>query len=214
MHALQNYLVDEPVYDGNAYAFTSTLLGGCLKLYAHHVTVPPSPGQRPEYHTTQLNAYALTGNENAWLEGTGAFRNLRALAKGYRDRFIEDANARAHKQSSNSAAADETDLANRVEPPSEEGSGPLDFFDGQMFAEPDNDQETQGTNLGLAILDQPCGKGGTDDAEASTDSATAVVSSVASVQRQDPVQDPVHCQPLSKLPRTPPSPSSNRATKR
>lgn len=27
MHALQNYLVDKPVYDGNAYAYSSTLLG-------------------------------------------------------------------------------------------------------------------------------------------------------------------------------------------
>ncbi|KAF3768372.1 hypothetical protein M406DRAFT_272867, partial [Cryphonectria parasitica EP155] len=95
MHALQNYLQAEPLYDGNAYAFTSTLLGGTLTLYAHHITAPVGPGQRPCQHTTQLKAYALTGDHDVWLEGTGAFRNLRVLAKDYRDRFIETANARA-----------------------------------------------------------------------------------------------------------------------
>jgi hypothetical protein len=58
MHALQNYLSDEPVYDGNAYAFTSTLLDGYLKFYAHHMAAPATFGQGPVYYTTLLKAYA------------------------------------------------------------------------------------------------------------------------------------------------------------
>ncbi|KAI8623376.1 hypothetical protein F5Y19DRAFT_458757 [Xylariaceae sp. FL1651] len=97
MHALQNYLVDEPVYDGNAYAFTSTLIDGYLKLYAHHLTAPAKSGQRPGYHSTLLKAYALSDDE-VYPEGRGAFRNLRMRAKEDRDRFIEIANARARSK--------------------------------------------------------------------------------------------------------------------
>ncbi len=103
----------------------------------------------------QLKAYALTGDDEIWLEGTGAFRHLRLLAQGYRDKFIKNANARARTQNAEVAATAE-DLANTIE--EQPGSSPLDFYDCRMFAEPeDDDQETQETNVGLAILDQPCG---------------------------------------------------------
>lgn len=94
MHSIQNYLQAEPLYDGNAYAFSSILLGGFMTLYAHHVTAPRSAGQQPEYITTQLKSYALCDDETL-LAGIGAFRNLRDLAKQYRDSFIEIANDRA-----------------------------------------------------------------------------------------------------------------------
>lgn len=97
MHSLQNHLLDEPIYDGNAYAFTATFLGGYLNLYAHHPTAPAAPGQRPDCYITQVKAYALTGDHDVWLEGIGAFRNMRMLARKYRDQFIETANARVRK---------------------------------------------------------------------------------------------------------------------
>lgn len=95
MHALQNHLLDEPVYDGNAYTFSAIFLSGVLRLYAHHPTAPAEPGQNPGCHITQIDAYELTGNYENWLEGKRAFRNLRKLAKKYRDEFIETANGRA-----------------------------------------------------------------------------------------------------------------------
>ena len=95
MHALRNYLQEQPVYDGNACVFTSTLLCGYLSLYTHHPSAPASLGESPDYHTTQLKAYALREDE-VWLEGLTAFRNLRILAKDYHDHFIDMANARAH----------------------------------------------------------------------------------------------------------------------
>ncbi|KAK4181971.1 hypothetical protein QBC35DRAFT_510807, partial [Podospora australis] len=51
MHALQNYGAEEPVYDGNAYSYSSTYHAGTgtLQLYTHHVTPPTAPDGRPEY---------------------------------------------------------------------------------------------------------------------------------------------------------------------
>jgi hypothetical protein len=63
MHALQKYLLDKPVYDGKAYAFSSTLLGGYLTLYAHHLTAPAKSGGHPSCFATQLKAYALRDDE-------------------------------------------------------------------------------------------------------------------------------------------------------
>lgn len=212
MHALQNYLQAEPVYDGNAYAFTSTLLSGTLTLYAHHITAPVAPGQRPCQHTTQLTAYALTGDDEAWLKGTAAFRNLRMLAKDYRDRFIEAANARARKQHAEATDTEGTDLAGTIEQEQEGGSSPLDFYDCQTFAEPEDDelgtQETQDVNVGLAILHDGYGKDAADDTEVSAGFAASFTSSFTSVSRED------HPRRQPKPPRSPPSPSSSRLVKK
>lgn len=91
MYSLQNYGKDEPVYDNNAYAFSSTYHDGTLKLYAHHPTAPTTPAGRPEYHMTQLKAYALTNDRETLVEGATAFRNARDVAERHRDSFIEAA---------------------------------------------------------------------------------------------------------------------------
>ena len=96
MHSLQNYGREHPVYDGKAYTYSSTYHGGTgtLHLYAHHSTVPTTPGGQPEYHVNQLKAYALTSDRDAFVQGATAYRNLRDLAKQHRDTFIRDANSR------------------------------------------------------------------------------------------------------------------------
>ncbi|KAH8763745.1 hypothetical protein F5883DRAFT_605457 [Diaporthe sp. PMI_573] len=96
MHSLQNYGREHPVYDGKAYTYSSTYHGGTgtLHLYAHHSTVPTTPGGQPEYHVNQLRAYALTSDRETFVQGTTAYRNLRDLAKQHRDTFIRDANFR------------------------------------------------------------------------------------------------------------------------
>ncbi|KAL7938257.1 hypothetical protein V8C35DRAFT_145835 [Trichoderma chlorosporum] len=212
MHALQNYLQAEPLYDGNAYAFSSTLLGGLLTLYAHHITAPVAPGQRPCQHTTQLKAYALTGDYDFWLEGTGAFRNLRVLAKDYRDQFIKTANARARGQHAEAADTEGTDLASTIEEEQQGGSSPLDFYDCETFAEPEDDepetQETQDANAGLAILHDGYDKDASDDTEASAGFGASFAESFTSVSRED------HPRRQPKPPRTPPSPSSPRLAKK
>ncbi|KAM3528473.1 hypothetical protein MY4038_005885 [Beauveria bassiana] len=95
IHSLQNYGREEPQYDGQAYTFSSTYHDGYLKLYAHHITAPTTPGARPEYHMTQAGAYAMTHTRKTFVEGATAFRNVRDLAKRHRDSFIQAANARA-----------------------------------------------------------------------------------------------------------------------
>ncbi|POS69060.1 hypothetical protein DHEL01_v212546 [Diaporthe helianthi] len=94
MHQLQNYRQEEPVYDGKSYTFSSTLHDGTLKLYTHHLTAPTIRGEQPEYHMSQLAAYALTNNRETFIQGATAYRNLRDLAKEYRDTFIKNANFR------------------------------------------------------------------------------------------------------------------------
>ncbi|KAJ3499422.1 hypothetical protein NLG97_g356 [Lecanicillium saksenae] len=97
LHSLQSYGEDVPTYDGNAHAFSSTYHAGTgtLQLYAHHVTGPTGMEERPEYHMTQLKAYALTSDKGAFVQGATAFRNARDMARRQRESFIRSANARA-----------------------------------------------------------------------------------------------------------------------
>lgn len=99
MHSLQSYGEEEPVYNGNAYTYSSTYHAGTgtLQLYAHHATAPTDPEGRPEYHMSQIDAYALTGSRKGFVEGATAFRNARDLARRHRDEFIQGANARARR---------------------------------------------------------------------------------------------------------------------
>ena len=95
MHSLQGYGEDKQTYDGNAHTFSSTYHDGTLKMYAHHVTGPTAEGHRPQYHMTQLKAYALTSDREAFVQGATAFRNARDLARQQRETLIQAANARA-----------------------------------------------------------------------------------------------------------------------
>ncbi len=99
MHALQKYGTEEPAFDGNAHAYSSTYHAGTgtLQLYTHHVTPPTAPGGRPEYHMTQIKAFALTGDRDTFVQGATAFRNARDLAQSHRDSLIQTANARARQ---------------------------------------------------------------------------------------------------------------------
>jgi hypothetical protein len=97
MHALQNYGKKTTEYDGNAYAFSSTYHAGTgtLAIYSHHITPPPAEGERPEYHMTQLDSFAVTGKPATYINGVGALRNTREMARNFRDKFIREANNRA-----------------------------------------------------------------------------------------------------------------------
>ena len=94
IHSLQNHGLDEPVYDGNAYTYSSTYQRGHLLLYGHHLSAPTTSGGEPRYHMTQLGAYDLTNSRDSYREATAALRNTRDLAKRQRDQIIQAANAR------------------------------------------------------------------------------------------------------------------------
>ncbi|ETS84070.1 hypothetical protein PFICI_05946 [Pestalotiopsis fici W106-1] len=213
MHALQNYLVPEPGFDGNAYAFTSTLVDGTLKLYAHHILAPNPLQERPQYYTTQIKAYATTGDDEVWREGSAAFRNIRILAQKYRDKFIEAANAKARSQVIGTTDAGFIEV---IPSQRDYSSSPADFFECRLFADPDEsgsqteETETQETNLGLGILkhsfeDDPDGN---DDAGDSQSFATSFASNIPLPSVQTPPSRP------AKFTRSPPSPSASRQYKR
>ncbi|KAK8859538.1 Ribonuclease H-like protein [Apiospora arundinis] len=97
MHSLQNYGQDEVAYNNNASTFSSTYHAGTgtLALFSHHITAPAAEEERPNYHMTQLKAYALTSDFDTFRGGLAAFRNLRDLAQEDRDGIIQEANGRA-----------------------------------------------------------------------------------------------------------------------
>ncbi|KAH8708369.1 hypothetical protein GQ44DRAFT_743207 [Phaeosphaeriaceae sp. PMI808] len=94
MHSLQTYKQDQPAYDNKAYAITSIYHAGQLKMFTSHPGVPSMQGGRPEYYTTQINGWSLTGNAKAFRGGATAYRNLRDWAKTQRDEAIQQANTR------------------------------------------------------------------------------------------------------------------------
>lgn len=109
MHSLQSHGEEEPVYDGNAYTYSSTYHAGTLRLYAHHPTAPTTPGGRPGYHMTQVKGFDMLSDRDACADGIKYFRNARDLARSHRDRFIQDTNARARR--SDALLVEELDAA-------------------------------------------------------------------------------------------------------
>jgi len=105
MHMMQSYRQDEPTYDGNAYTLGATYHSGTgtLQMFAMHPTKPAQPGGDPQYHTTQINTWGLTGNPDAFRQGAAAFRNARDWAKEKRDEFIALANERADEEEETSS---------------------------------------------------------------------------------------------------------------
>ncbi|KAI9890984.1 MAG: hypothetical protein M1814_003485 [Vezdaea aestivalis] len=106
MEKLHSYGDDKPVYDNNATTISSTYQDGQLKMYAHHVAQPGSPGTRPEYFMNQLDSWSLTGNPRSFREGATAYRNARDWAKKQRDEVIERANRRLLEDQSKTSNLD------------------------------------------------------------------------------------------------------------
>lgn len=94
MHELQSYGEDKLVFDNNAYTLGATYYDGCLRMFATHVT-PSGLGGSPEYHTTQVGGWSITGNPDDCLRRVRALRNARDMTMEWRGRFILAANQRA-----------------------------------------------------------------------------------------------------------------------
>jgi hypothetical protein len=65
MYSLQSYSEGKPVYDNNAYTITSTYHArtSTLQMYTTH----PTRGEDgPEYHMTQVRAFALTSDPDTF----------------------------------------------------------------------------------------------------------------------------------------------------
>ncbi|KAI9675677.1 MAG: hypothetical protein M1817_001044 [Caeruleum heppii] len=95
IHSLHSYAQGEPVFDNNAYTFSSIYNDGTLKMYTSHPAQPARPGDPPEYHMTQLKGWAMTSDPETFRKGAAAYRNARDWAKEQRDQAIRRANERA-----------------------------------------------------------------------------------------------------------------------
>ncbi|KAE9971392.1 hypothetical protein EG328_005703 [Venturia inaequalis] len=114
MLLIQSYGLDEPKYDGKAYTFGVTYCSGLMRLYAMHPTKPRNADGKPEYHTTKLNGYDLTGNLGQHCKGIAAFRNLRDLAEERRFEFMTSANETADDDNEPEAASVDTSLTSSI----------------------------------------------------------------------------------------------------
>jgi hypothetical protein len=95
MHSLQNYHQNEPVYDGKVSSISSIYSGGQLKMYAHSVAQPNSPGTLPQYYMHQLGNVGMTHSKDTFLQGATLYKNAHDLTEEYRNAAIEHANAMA-----------------------------------------------------------------------------------------------------------------------
>ncbi|OAQ62487.1 hypothetical protein VFPBJ_11424 [Purpureocillium lilacinum] len=86
---------ERPVHDQHALTLGYTYQNGTVRLYAMHMIGPSTSGPRPEFVTTQVNSYSLTGNPKSFREGIMACRNGRDWAKRQRDPAIAQANEKA-----------------------------------------------------------------------------------------------------------------------
>ena len=141
MHQLQSYGHDEPVYDDNAYTFTSTYHAGTgtLQMYVTHPTEGPEGST--EYHMTQVNTWALTGNANSFRQGATAFRNARDWAQEKRNEFISAANERANERAN--AAPSPIEL-----PDLDHDSDPSDVEDAGHLELPNENAKTKPSSFG------------------------------------------------------------------
>ena len=75
-------------------------------MYTSHPSQPTSRGGRPEYYTTQLNTWGMTGNRETFRQGATAYRNARDWVNEQRDEVIKRANDRANDSQTGAPAVD------------------------------------------------------------------------------------------------------------
>ncbi|KUI66457.1 hypothetical protein VM1G_02508 [Cytospora mali] len=92
MYSLQNYRRETQITDGNAYTFSVTYQPFMLTIYAIHITA--SRDGRLRYNVTEIDSHSMKKEED-FIKGVTACRNIRALAKKFRRRFVKEANERA-----------------------------------------------------------------------------------------------------------------------
>ncbi|KAM0794039.1 hypothetical protein BDR22DRAFT_883689 [Usnea florida] len=92
MYELRSYVDPETTHDKMAYTITATYFGETLTIYSTHTIPSNNPKNPVEYHMTKLNAWAMTGNPEAFRQGAIALRNARDWAKEKRKELIDAAN--------------------------------------------------------------------------------------------------------------------------
>ncbi|RAH65796.1 uncharacterized protein BO66DRAFT_474789 [Aspergillus aculeatinus CBS 121060] len=91
-----------PTYDNKAYTTMCTYHSGCLGIYATHPTRSRSHSNHQDsstptttdYVMTQVGQWALLGDPETYQRGVTAYHNARDMTQEFRDRLIQQANAR------------------------------------------------------------------------------------------------------------------------
>jgi hypothetical protein len=77
--ALENFGVDDPIYDNRAlaHAWTYTSSNGDLTQYAMRVSKPEPSSSQPDYHLTHIKTHHITESQEQFRKGVSAFRHCR-----------------------------------------------------------------------------------------------------------------------------------------
>ena len=91
----RSYIVQETLYDNNAYTITSTYHhSGLLTMYTTYPTLSEDPMRSNDYRITQLRSFAMTDAPDTFRQGAGALRNARDWAKEKQEELITAANGK------------------------------------------------------------------------------------------------------------------------
>lgn len=94
IHRLQNFRSQPQLYDGNAYTFSVIYHNLTLTIFATYLTPPSRVGEKERYDITEVESYYFK-REGDFVDGVIACRNIRDLAKEFREKFVREANERA-----------------------------------------------------------------------------------------------------------------------
>jgi hypothetical protein len=77
--AIENFGVDNPIFDNRAlaYAWTYTSSNGDLTQYAMRVSKPEPSSSQPDYHLTHIKTHHITESKEQFRKGVSAFRHCR-----------------------------------------------------------------------------------------------------------------------------------------
>ncbi|KAI0100491.1 hypothetical protein GGR51DRAFT_532259 [Nemania sp. FL0031] len=99
MHMLQNHCIQHnPIYDTRPLSFSTIYHYGFLRIFAHHIEAPNELAGAAKYHMTMIGQYYLPGSYDEFRKGVTAFRNIRDLAREYRETLINEVNIRLYHE--------------------------------------------------------------------------------------------------------------------
>ena len=193
MHSLQNYRMERPIYDGNAYTFSVSYFRNELRIYAILVKPPSGNSSKPRYEALQLECF-LMESEDKFLPAINAYRNIRDLAEEYRIRFLEDANSRVSNPTLGvlSAASSATGHSDN------EGNASHDESAGSLGAAANGSQDVEEHSSGTGSQDDYPGLPNTHSDQSRGNSQGEVVSRDAQREQGTESHDDVQALPVTQ----------------
>jgi len=89
-----------------------------------HPAPPAQPGGNLQYHMTQLDSYAMTGNLNSFQHSAAAYRNGQEWSQQQRNSLTAQANAVARRRSTETRSLNKASGDGNDDDASDESDGP------------------------------------------------------------------------------------------